>query len=385
MNIALLLEQKLDPNAGGVQRSTFKLVNIFQTYHHHSIIISVGKHTSRKENFEGITLYYVNIDQDIQLKNILENEEIDCVINQTGYSVGLTKLILKSKPSKTKIINTLRINPLNFYDNHQNIIQELFNRKKIGFLNTLLTRKLILSYHIIKQNIELSYIVKKTDAFVMLSERFKPELFFLAPPLRKNENKIFGIGNPFQRPEIDIKNLPKENIVLYVGRLNIQQKRVDLLLQIWKRLHAEAPDWNFWVLGEGQEKKKMKQFCEENNLDRITFFGKVNPNEYYEKAKIFHMTSAFEGFGNVLIEAQSYGCVPVLFDSYAAASDIVIQNKNGVLIPPFRIDEYVNQTKRLMNNPTELKKKSENGFENVLRFSYEKAYEKWEDVFKSLK
>lgn len=385
MNIALFLTQKFDPNAGGVQRSTSKLAKIFQSKQHHSIIVSVGNHTSRQEDFEGITLYYINIKEENQLKIILEKEAIDCIINQKGYSVSLTKLLLENKPIKTKLINTLRINPLNFYDNHKDIIKELFKSKKVDFLNTLLTRKLILGYHILKQNIELRFIVKNTDAFVMLSERFKPELFFLAPSLKKLDAKIFGIGNPFQKPKLDIATLDKENIVLFVGRLNVPQKRVDLLLQIWKKLHGEIPDWKFWVLGDGEEKKKMEKFCQKHELDRVTFFGKVNPDDYYKRAKIFHMTSAYEGFGNVLVEAQSFGCVPVVFNSYAAAQDIVIHNDNGILVTPFNIDKYVEETKDLMMNCTKLSQLAFNGYEHITKFSFEESYKKWEYVFKSLK
>jgi len=385
MNIALFLTQKFDPNAGGVQRSTSKLAKIFQSKQHHSIIVSVGNHTSQQEDFEGITLYYINIKEENQLKSVLEKESIDCIINQTGYSVSLTKLLLKNKPLKTKMINTLRINPLNFYDNHKDIIRELFKSKKLDFLNNLITRKFILRYHILKQNIELRFIVKKTDAFVMLSERFKPELFFLAPSLKKLDAKIFGIGNPFQKPKLDIATLDKENIVLFVGRLNVPQKRVDLLLQIWKKLHGEIPDWKFWVLGDGEEKKKMEKFCQKHELDRVTFFGKVNPDDYYKRAKIFHMTSAYEGFGNVLVEAQSFGCVPVVFNSYAAAQDIVIHNDNGILVTPFNIDKYVEETKDLMMNCTKLSQLAFNGYEHITKFSFEESYKKWEYVFKSLR
>ena len=375
----------MDPNAGGVQRSSSKLAKIFQSNQHYSIIISVGNHTTRQETFEGITLYYINIKDENQLKITLEKEAIDCIINQNGYSLSLTKLLLKNKPLKTKMINTLRINPLNFYGNHKDIIKELFKSKKIDFLNTFLTRKFILGYHILKQIIELRFIVKNTDAFVMLSERFKPELFFLAPSLKKFDAKIFGIGNPFQRPKLDIATLDKENIVLFVGRLNVSQKRVDLLLQIWKKLHGEIPDWKFWVLGDGEEKKKMEKFCQKHELDRVTFFGKVNPDDYYKKAKIFHMTSAYEGFGNVLVEAQSFGCVPVVFNSYAAAQDIVIHNDNGILVTPFNIDKYVEETKDLMMNCTKLSQLAFNGYEHITKFSFEESYKKWEYVFKSLR
>ena len=381
MKITIIIQQVFDPFAGGVQRVTASLSELLQVKHE-IYIISYNKNEI-KRNVNGITIIPA-ISSD-ELKKKLLQLSPDIIINQTGYSVEFTKLLLKIKKDNTSIINNLHINPLNFYENHQDLIQELFKRKKISFLNTIITRKIILGYHILKQNLDLHFIVKNTDAFVLLSEKFKPELFFLVPSLKKYNHKIHGIGNPFQRPDIDLNTIQKENIVLFVGRLNIPQKRVDLLLQIWQQLHEQAPDWQFWVLGDGEEKKKMELFCKENQLDRITFFGKVNPNEYYKKAKIFHMTSAFEGFGNVLIEAQSYGCVPMLFDSYAAASDIVAHNKNGILIRPFDINEYVMQTIKLMDDHKKRIEMVHHGYENVLRFSYEETYLKWKKVFNSLK
>jgi glycosyltransferase involved in cell wall biosynthesis len=384
MKIALVLAQKLDPTAGGVQRSTSKLAKIFHAKQHHVIIISIGNHATRSEMFEEITVFYINKGEKSHLKHILQKEEINCIINQMGYSVSLTALLLKSKSSPTKIINTLRINPLNFYSNHKDLIADFFERRNSSFLNTLVTRKLILAYHILKQNIELLFLIKKTNAFVTLSNRFKPELFFLVPSLKKYEHKIFGIANPFQRPTLDLGSLHKEKVILFVGRLNISQKRVDLLLQIWKKLHKEEPEWKFWIVGDGPERESMELFCKEQQLDRVTFWGKDNPNKYYERAKIFHMTSAFEGFGNVLVEAQCYGCVPILFDSYAAAQDIVVHDVNGILIKPFNIDAYVKQSRDLMRNETKLAQLSFKGFDYINKFSFEESYKKWDSVFKSM-
>jgi glycosyltransferase involved in cell wall biosynthesis len=387
MNIALLIEQKFDQFAGGVQRSTSKLAKIFKTNGHNVIIISLSNLQNDKI-VDGIEIFSAIKDQKEdfdKLKKLVIIHNIRIVINQAGYSIQITKLLLRlRKQKKFKILNTLRINPLNFITNHELFINQFLDAKGLSFLNSKLLRLLVLKYHKIKQAYELNYIIKHIDAFVMLSERFKPELFFLAPSLKKLDSKIHGIGNPFERPEIDINRLEKENIILFVGRLNILQKRVDLLLQIWKKLHKECTDWKFWVVGDGESKTFMEDFCEEHQLDRVTFFGKDNPNDYYKKAKIFHMTSAFEGFGNVLVEAQSYGCVSVLFNTYAAAEDIVTQNENGILVKPLNVEEYVEQTMLLINNPSILNQLSANAFENVLRFSYEETYKKWDAVFKSI-
>jgi glycosyltransferase involved in cell wall biosynthesis len=128
----------------------------------------------------------------------------------------------------------------------------------------------------------------------------------------------------------------------------------------------------------------MEKYCQEHELDRVIFFGKDNPNEFYKKAKIFHMTSAFEGFGNVLVEAQSFGCVPVLFNSYASAQDIVMHNENGILVTPFNVDKYVEESIALISNPLQLNELSKNAYEHVNSFSYEETYNKWDGVFKSI-
>jgi len=388
MNIALFLEQTFDNNAGGVERTTSKLALIFKSKGHKVIIISSNKKALKLEIWNGITIYRISTDtEDVTFKEVISNEQISLVINQAGYSLPLTKFLNSNLTRRIKVINTLRVNPLNFVDNYKQFVGQFFKRKNLSFLNNFITQKLILWYHIAKQRYELNYIIKNTNAFVLLSDKFKPELYNLAPGLNQYSSKIFGISNPFERPSIEISEIikQKENVILYVGRIDIIQKRVDLLLEIWKQLHFRLPNWQFWVVGEGESKSFMENYCSYNKLDRVRFFGKDNPNEYYKKAKLFHMTSAFEGFGNVLVEAQSYGCVPIMFNSYSAAQDIVNQDIDGILVKPFDTAAYVEQTIALIENPEKLRQMAVHAFENVNKFSYEETYKKWDTVFKSLK
>ncbi|AXJ01690.1 Glycosyltransferase involved in cell wall bisynthesis [Cyclonatronum proteinivorum] len=379
MNIAIIITQSFEPEAGGVQRTTDKLYEIFQSYNHSVLIISFSK----QEVFNKDRKIVYIIDSS-NLEHCLETNNIELCINQSGYSLEINKKIGKAINHDTFLVNTLRINPLNFYTNHKQIVSAVLKSKGLSILDNAVFHKLVLYYHIIKQRYELNYIIKNSDAFVMLSERFKSELYFLAPGLKKYDHKIFGINNPFVKPEIEISSLNKENIILYVGRLELNQKRVDLLLQIWKRLHSTLKDWRFVVVGDGPEKKMMQRYCAENNLNRVSFLGRQIPDEYYKKAKIFHLTSAYEGFGNVLVEAQSYGCVPIMFDSYPAASEIVNHNRDGVLVKPFCVDTFVQKTVSLAHNKDLLSEMSHRGYINTDRFSYNKTYGKWNNVFKSI-
>lgn len=382
MNIAIIIKHIFDPTAGGVQRVTDSISQIFSNVGHNVIIIC---YTDGEMEYLNNSVPILSANSENDLKKIITKYKINVLINQEGYSRKFTELLLNIRDSETYVINNLHINPLNFYDNYKEFVSSFLDKKKLGFINYFITQKILLGYHILKQRYDLNYIIKNTNAFVMLSSRFKSELYFLAPRLKIYDQKIHGIGNPFERPNIDFASLEKENIILFVGRLNILQKRVDLLMEIWASLHDKLHDWKFWVVGEGESKAFMENYCKENKLDRVTFFGKDNPNEYYKKAKIFHMTSAFEGFGNVLVEAQSYGCVPILFNSYAAAQDIVIADENGILVKPFSNDEYVDETLTLINNPEKLSQMALNGYKNVNRFSYEETHKKWDEVFKNLK
>lgn len=375
MNIAILITQTFDPEAGGVQRTSSKLYTIFNSYGHNCIIISFSENKLDRGNKK---IYYI---KEKQLRQYLYENDINILINQSGYSVKINKVIQNNLIPNLKVINTLRINPLNFYKNHKDTITRLLNENHLNILNIKLTYKVILFYHIYKQRKELSYILDNSDAFVMLSERFKEELYYLVPSVKKYDYKIHGISNPFTKPDIDVQKLDKEDIILYVGRLDINQKRVDYLLEIWKCLHYKLPEYEFWIVGDGSKREWMEEYCKKNNLYNVKFFGKKIPDKYYMKAKIFHMTSAFEGFGNVLIEAQSYGCVPILFNSYSAASEIIHNNQNGKLIEPFDINEYVKQTIELANNNELLISYREKAYTNSLRFSYEKIYHKWLKIF----
>lgn len=377
-NISIVLEQPFDVNGGGVQRSTSKLAEIFSDKGYNVSIISTSMDNNKVGSYNGMAIHYCN---DLKtLKAVFEKEKTSIVINQAGYSLSLTKKILRAS-SALKVINTLRINPSNFKDNHKQTIGKLLKKNGLSILDHNFVYKMILKYHIFKQRYELGYIIKHTDAFVMLSERFKEELYQLVPSVEKYDHKIFGINNPFEVPAIQISELQKKDVILHVGRLEINQKRVDLLLEIWQMLHIDLPEWEFWVVGYGAEAQNMKSYCKEHSLDRVKFFGKQKPDSYYKQAKIFHLTSAFEGFGNVLVEAQSYGCVPVLFDSYSAASEIINHKEDGCLVHPFDVEKYVAETLNLALQQKVLYTMRLNAYENAKRFDYDKTYDKWEEVF----
>ena len=123
MNIALFLEQPFDPNAGGAQRSTSKLAEIYKSFGHNVILISSSQSPSIVSSWLEMPIFQINIKNDASVfRQILIDNAISLIINNAGESMKSTQLLLKNKGVHTKLINILRINPTNFYDNHKDYI-----------------------------------------------------------------------------------------------------------------------------------------------------------------------------------------------------------------------------------------------------------------------
>lgn len=105
---------------------------------------------------------------------------------------------------------------------------------------------------------------------------------------------------------------------------------------------------------------------------------------YYEESAILLLTSIYEGFGLVLTEAMSRGCVPMAFDSFNSVHDIIDSGKNGILIRPFKITDYVNNLMRLVQDEHRLKLMSVAAKDVIRKFNIEIIGNQWIRLFEEL-
>lgn len=172
------------------------------------------------------------------------------------------------------------------------------------------------------------------DSVVTLTERDKE--YWLAGTQHKNQ--ITAIPNPCPFPVQDNIYPKQSKIVLAVGRL-VNIKGYDLLLQAWLKVIETAPDWQLKIVGEGEERASLSQFIADNNLaDSVELVGNTdNVQKYYEQAAIFCLSSRFEGFGMVLIEAMAFGLPIVSFDCEAGPAEI-LDGTGSILVKPCDTD-----------------------------------------------
>lgn len=126
---------------------------------------------------------------------------------------------------------------------------------------------------------------------------------------------------------------PKEDEIVFVGRLT-DQKNPLLALGYAIEFLRNHPSYIFRVLGDGDLMKEMKSIAKDSDLsDRIVFEGFVqNPNDFLKHAKVMILTSRYEGFGMVMIEAIASGVAVVSIDCPSGPSEIIQDDINGYLV-----------------------------------------------------
>jgi GalNAc-alpha-(1->4)-GalNAc-alpha-(1->3)-diNAcBac-PP-undecaprenol alpha-1,4-N-acetyl-D-galactosaminyltransferase len=187
------------------------------------------------------------------------------------------------------------------------------------------------------------------------------------------------IGNPIRR--IDEKQgVPKENIVLTVGRL-IPSKNHARLIESF--VHLNKPDWKLVIIGGNALKMNIIEDlkalisilgAEEN----VILTGSIQDVDfYYKRSKIFVLTSQSEGFPNVIGEAMSAGLPVVAFDCIAGPSELITDGRDGYLVPLFDFQMLEERLLILMNDSELRKNLGSEAAKSIKRFSVDNIGEEY--------
>jgi glycosyltransferase involved in cell wall biosynthesis len=166
------------------------------------------------------------------------------------------------------------------------------------------------------------------DSVVTLTERDK-ELWL---ENTKHRGQITAIANPSPFPPQAQLCKVESKKVISIGRLT-HIKGFDLLLGAWKEVLKEFPDWMLEIIGDGEDKESLVNYAQANGLsDNVLFVGNTNSIEkYYRGADIYCLSSRFEGFPMVLLEALSFG-LPVVSFNCDTGPEEILSNTGSFLV-----------------------------------------------------
>lgn len=379
MNILFFYTETINPQNGGVQRVTNSLANYFCEQGNN--VYFLGLH--RDHSFVDDRQLYLPNEKELMIfenqqffKEFIVSKEISVIINQGAFLPTSAEFSYLAKECNVKIIsvihNSLISTVVNLKDIYQTVLKQFHLRFLLPILDLNLSKAILLNVFKLKKKKHYTRLIDNSDVLVLLSETFKGELSFLTN--RMDLSNVIVIPNPTQ---ITKQTYNKEKEILYVGRINTTQKRVDLLIKIWNRICRDFPDWKLTIIGEGDELKSLIKQAEKLGTINLHFTGRQNPIPYYKRASIFCLTSSFEGLPMTLIESLNYGVVPVIFNSFAAASDIVEDYWNGRLINSFSIDDYISALITMMTSPDKMEIWRVNAIESAKKYDINLIGSQW--------
>lgn len=322
-----------------------------------------------------------NFYNDFLLKN-----KIQIVVNQRGLLLE-GNFYIDNLPPDIKVVSCFHSKPFGYWEiskdvlfiNHKRLVDKL--KCVLKFVTYPLSLILLKKVEYRKTKKQLEYVVDRSDKTVFLSDNY---IDLVLNRCRISKLNLLSIPNPNTYLNNQVYQVDKEKNVLFVGRLAFWDKRPETMLYIWEKVYKSFVDWNLYIVGHGELEDRLKKYVANHSLERVHFEGKQNPLPYYQTASILCMTSAYEGFPMVLTEAMQNGIVPVVFNSFGSSMDVINDGCNGILIPPFREEIYVENLAMLMRNDELRISMGKKARKSVQKFDIEKIVLNWEQLFHNL-
>ncbi len=179
--------------------------------------------------------------------------------------------------------------------------------------------------------------------------------------------------------------------VVAVGRL-CEQKGFDLLIEAWKSVEERHPDWRLDIYGEGAQHNALQRQIADHGLTSVITLHPFTHDvaSAYATAAFYVMSSRYEGFGLVLIEAMRCGLPCVSFDCPSGPSEIITHGRDGLLVPyrglshEERVNGLAAALCRMMDHEELLPTMGRAAQETSQRYTAENVIPMWERLFRGL-
>ncbi len=208
---------------------------------------------------------------------------------------------------------------------------------------------------------------------------------------RDYRSALHGTGVVVRRIPNGLPRLPERisdqsaKVVVAAGRLT-RQKGFDLLVRAFAQVIVRRPDWQLRIYGDGAEREALQRLIAELGLSRSVWLMGRTPEMHDEMARgsVYALSSRFEGFGMVIIEAMSAGLPVVSFDCPRGPADIITHGSNGLLVPAEDVDELGRALLRLIEDDALRRTMAAAARATAQDYSMDRLGRLWEDLLQEL-
>ena len=242
-------------------------------------------------------------------KRIIRNRQIEFISSQDPFFAGLIGWLLKRKFGL----------PLQIQVHTDFLSQYFWEESWTNRIRVSLAR----------------FLVRHADGIRVVSERIKRSLIrigvdegrILVMPIYSDNSEQIKVSN---------NRGGRENnkfIFLTIGRLS-REKNIEMQIAAMSEIVKVHPRTELHIVGDGPMKKKLEAGVKNLELEeKIKFFGwQDNLAEFYRNADVFLLTSNYEGWGMVVVEAAACG-LPIIMTDVGLAGEIIKNNENGLVVP----------------------------------------------------
>lgn len=291
------------------------------------------------------------------LQCVIEKEKPDILISFLWEADILSALALKRCLIKPKWVIGLQTDPIRYVE------------LKFGKLRTAFTKSLY----------------QEASAVAACSRGTAFQAFKI---LEMSREKVNVIHNGVDIDRIKVLSLEKVEseyinndgpVIISMGRL-VEVKDYPTLFKAFCIVNQKIPSSKLVVLGEGPQRERLQLMLVEAGISgKVNLMGfKRNPFKYLLNGDVFVLSSLYETFGNVIVEAMSLG-LPVVATKCNGPEDIIQHGVNGFLVPKENPEAMADSVLSLLDNP-ELRKRFANEGKRIVEekfsvFSMVKSYE----------
>lgn len=172
--------------------------------------------------------------------------------------------------------------------------------------------------------------------------------------------------------------------VLAIGRF-VDQKGFDLLVDVWAKVEKVKTDWMLEIVGDGCRKDAIIDKIKSLNLKNITISPFTQDiRKKYADASIYVLSSRYEGFALVLLEALSMSLPVVAFNCPKGPEELIEEGVNGYLVPPLDIPALAEKLLLLMNDEQARTLMGKNAFQISQKFKMKSILPQWIELLESV-